>query len=110
MEVCQGSILTHWKNNRFVFRKNCDAPLMDEDNGGSRREGRQNHICAVSKDPFFGACTVDVGGPLVCKKGDDWVFVGVASYAYDGCKAGTPTVFMYVPYYHHRYPKKIRNE
>merc|ERR1712004_17591 len=90
-------------------RKECDAPLMTEEDGG-RKEGRMNHICAVSKDQSTGACAVDVGGPLACNKDGEWKFVGIASYPNKSCSPGTPSVFTYVPYYHHRYPKKIRDE
>jgi len=90
---------------RVMTKKECTLPGPTPDDPESPKFGRRNQVCVVSEDA--GSCVSDIGGPLACYwKYDkfgvhaEWKIVGTASYAMDDCKAGTPTVFMYVPYYH----------
>ncbi|CAH1774022.1 unnamed protein product [Owenia fusiformis] len=50
------------------------------------------HICAG--DGIRGSCSGDSGGPMVCRRGSQWILAGVSSWAMRGCDTpGFPSVY-----------------
>lgn len=58
----------------------------------------ENSIC-TSGDNGLGACHSDYGGPLVVKRNNEDVLIGVISFGWPICSAGKPSVYADVQKY-----------